>query len=56
MSVTRIEQTRKTKMFEVTVAINDPLKEGPLDMLDALLSYTLDKIEELILQGYRKGD
>ena len=56
MSIERIEQTRKIKMFEVTVAINEPLKEGPIDMLDALIDYTLSRIEKLILQGFKKGD
>ena len=49
MSVSSIEQDRQIGMFKVIVAIDEPLEYGDLDVLDALLTRILDKIQSVLL-------
>ncbi len=48
MSIEKIEQTRKIAIYEITVAIKDPLFFGPLEGLDKALTIILDRIEKLL--------
>lgn len=48
MSIDRIEQTREIGDYEVTVAINTPLRVGELDILDKRISSVLDGISNIL--------
>ena len=48
MSIDRIEQTREIGDYEVTIAINIPLRVGELDVLDKRISGVLDGISNLL--------
>jgi len=48
MSVDRIEQTKTIGDYEVTIAINTPLRVGALDVLDKRISGVLDGISNLL--------
>jgi len=48
MSVDKIEQTREIGDYEVTVAVNSPLRVGALDVLDNRISDVLDGITTLL--------
>lgn len=48
MSIDRIEQTREIGDYEVTVAVNRPLRVGALDVLDSRISDVLDEITTLL--------
>jgi len=48
MSIDRIEQTREIGDYEVTVAINTPLRVGNLDVLNRRISGVLDEIVNLL--------
>jgi len=48
MSIDRIEQTREVGDYEVTVAVNNPLRIAPIDVLDNRISGVLDSISNLL--------
>lgn len=52
MSIERIEQTRKVGIFEVTLAINNPIQN--LTVLDKVIEIFLDLIETLLREKVEK--